>query len=166
MAISDFPKMILPQKGKKTEFFLITFSKIHNFHFSTVQCVIVHMCYMPGQLTCKFQVHTYIYFWQTYSPKPVFVDDVIFSNCDFEHFYMSHINKKENEKRKKRNMKNDIFGILRPKWFRNTHLLFQYISSKIWPFWPGLDMTLPCRWLVWGQIAKWLRFLNSTCKSD
>ena len=32
--------------------------------------------------------------------------------------------------------------------------------------WPEVDLTLLCRWLSWGQAAKWLRFLNSTCKID
>ena len=32
-------------------------------------------------------------FWQTYSPKTVSIEDVIFWNCDFEHFYTSHSKK-------------------------------------------------------------------------
>ena len=32
--------------------------------------------------------------------------------------------------------------------------------------WPGLDLTLLCPRLAWIQIAKWLRFLNYTCKGD
>ena len=31
--------------------------------------------------------------------------------------------------------------------------------------WPNADLTLLCRWLAWGQVAKWLQFSNSTCKS-
>ena len=31
---------------------------------------------------------------------------------------------------------------------------------------PEVDLTLLCRWLAWGQITKWLQFLNSTCKID
>ena len=34
---------------------------------------------MPGHLACQIS-GWYIYFWQTYSPKTVSVDDVIFSN--------------------------------------------------------------------------------------
>ena len=95
-----------------------------------------------------------MYFWQTYSPNTVFVDDAIFSNCNFEQLYTSQ--------RKKLTLLEswDQTG-------RKTQVLFENTNSEIWPYGPDVDLTLLCCWLAWGQIAKWLRFfVHSTCKSD
>ena len=40
------------------------------------------------------------------------------------------------------------------------------IIRKFDLMWPGVDPTLPCRWISSSQIAKWRRFLNFTCESD
>ena len=72
---------------------------------------------MPGNIPCQIS-GWYIYFWQTYSPKTVSVYDVIFSNCDLEHFLTSHRNK------------NDIFAILNSNWLKNTKNTFVFFVCK------------------------------------
>ena len=62
---------------------------------------------------------------------------------------------------------NIFFWILRWHWFRNIHFLFENKTIRKFDLmWPNVDSTLLFRWLVWGQIAKWHQFFNSTRKSD
>ena len=80
-----------------------------------------------GTFYAKFEVDI-SFLCQKYSPNTSFrlntysPDNVIFSYINFEHFWTSHSNK------------NDIFEIPRSYWFRNTHILFENIDSKIWPY--------------------------------
>ena len=57
-------------------------------------------------------------------------------------------------------------GIIRTNWLRNTHSFEKKKNRKFDLMWPGVDLTLLCCLLVWGQIANWLRFFYSTSKSD
>ena len=128
-----FKNMIFyPPPPKKTDF-LCNLSKYKIFK-KRITCFKV----MPGHLAYQV-LGWYIYFWQTYSPKTIFVDDVIFSNYDFEHCLTSHRNK------------SDILGILRSDWFRNTHF---YSKISIQNFyltymtrgWPDPSLSLTCMW--------------------
>ena len=77
-----------------------------------------------------------------------------FPNCDFEHIYTLH--------RKKWHFWNPVI-----KLDQKQILVFENFNSKILPYmWPEVDPTPLFRWLAWSQIAKWFRFLNSTCTSD
>ena len=45
------------------------------------------------------------------------------------------------------------------------HSFYSKIPIQKFAFmWPEVVLTLLCHWLTWGEIAKWYRFLNSTCK--
>ena len=63
-------------------------------------------------------------------------------------------------------IKMTFFGILRSNWCRNTSFFCSKIPiwkfDLVWPGgWPDHSLSLT----FWGRIAKWLRFMNSTCKS-
>ena len=48
-----------------------------------------------------------------------------------------------------------------------TQIFYSKVSiRKFNLMWPGVDLTLLCRWLAWNQITKWLLFLNATRRSD
>ena len=51
------------------------------------------------------------------------------------------------------------------KLVQKTHFWFEK-KRNFDMLWPGFDPILLCCWLSWTQIAKWPRFVNSTCKID
>ena len=85
-------------------------------------------------------------FWQTYSPKTVSVDDVIFSNCNFEHF------------RHRTEIKMPFLEF-RDQTGLETHILCSKIA--IWKFgfmWPRADLSLLCPWLAWSPLQNGFDF--------
>ena len=108
---------------------------------------------VAGQLACQI-LGCYMYFWQTYSPIKVSVDDVIFFKLRFSAFLGIA------QKYKWHFWKHKI------KLVQKHTFLFEKTIRNVGLMRPEVDPTLLCRWLAWSQIAKWPRLLNSTCKSD
>ena len=147
MGISDFPETdFCTHKIKNWCFIWLLKYKIFTVLKNRTMCCRA----IPGHLACKIS-GWYIYIWQIYSSTTESVDDVIFQSANL--------------------------SISRPrteiKWHfcswdqtgSEAHTFYSKISiRKFGLMWPEVDSTLLYRWLAWGQIAKWLQFLNSTCK--
>ena len=91
-AISGFPKEVFfTQKVEKLKFYII-FNKIQKFsQFSTkTYSMLQNHAWTSGMPNFRLIIQ----FWQN-SPQTVSVDDVSFSNCDFEHFQTSNRNKND-----------------------------------------------------------------------
>ena len=70
-------------KNKKVNFLFIFFPKTKNFQNIQRNGVRIVKLWLDIW-NAKFQID--IYFWQTYSPKTVSIDDaIVYSNCDIEH---------------------------------------------------------------------------------
>ena len=123
MAVLDFQKTIFQKRNNSLYLFQNPKFSVKKFH--TICCRPI-----PRHIECQISGWC-IHFWQAYSPKTVFVDDVIFQTASLS------ISRHCTE------IKMTFFGTLRSNWFRNTHFLFENINSKIWPYmtWGWTDQT-------------------------
>ena len=106
MVVSFFREIIFrSQKTNKTSVFY-SFVKILNVRILETPVIYVVEPYLDIW-SAKCQVN--ISFSEAYSPEIISVNDFIFSNFNFEHFWTSPKNKNEN------------FVIMRSNWLRKTH---------------------------------------------
>ena len=107
---------------------------------------------VPGHIACWIS-GWYVYFWQTYSPKPFPLMTPFFQTVSWSiSRHRTEIKMPFLESWVQTGSETHLFGSKIPIW------KFDLMWPDGWPD-PSLSLTF------WGQIAKWLLFLNSTGKS-